>query len=868
MLRPLLRTLNETDPIASRTDVANPKGRDPTVTMGQAAERTGEGERLVAEVTRLDAASRYAEAMALLDTSLAVSPDEVELLSLRASILYHWGRFKEALDGFLRVASYAREHFHLSLQLGWLHSRFGMLAEAEGWMRLAGATAGASSETQYGLALVLMQQKRLDEAVAACEAAIKQRPEDIQCLFCLGQCKLRQDDPIGAEAAFRHALAIETKHPFVWACLGVSLRLQNRHRDALLAFERAEQLTLQAGEEADSFVDIATEYPFVGRSKEALDLLRKNLGRRPAVEGYRGYGELLLAQGQLKEGWHHYESRWLLAPLVSARFHSLRPVWNGQDLRGRTILLRFEQGVGDVVQFLRYAPYVKALGATVLVGKFDELAHGFEGIDRVIGDDTPAAAYDYYIHLLSLPRIFGTEVDTIPAAVPYLHAEPGRVARWGERLAGAGLRQVGLVWAGNPAHARDRYRSLTLDALTPLWDVPGVRFVLLQKGVAAEQAQRLPVGVEVVNLGPELEDFSDTAAVISQLDLVICVDTAVAHLAGALGKPVWVLLPQPADWRWMEEREDSPWYPTMRLFRQRQRGEWDEVIARVKGALQERVQERATGVWGGDEFPPKVPSGPLLPVVTLPRQAAGHRPGFSAVAECRHGILQYLPDEALVGDSIGWYGEYLQVQMDLLARLIRSGVTVLEVEAGVGAHSLALAAMLGPQGHLFLYESRAVVRRILQQNLAANRITNVTLMRRALGGTAEAVADAGSPADGNASMTVTETVDELQLERLDWFKINDGSSALDLLAGAVQTLWRLRPLLFIAVADAAMLAALATRAKEFGYRCWRMETAYFNPQNFNRRDSDIFSGRMALALLAIPEEIEANITLDQCSEIA
>jgi precorrin-6B methylase 2 len=226
------------------------------------------------------------------------------------------------------------------------------------------------------------------------------------------------------------------------------------------------------------------------------------------------------------------------------------------------------------------------------------------------------------------------------------------------------------------------------------------------------------------------------------------------------------------------------------------------------------------------------------------------------LAECRYGIVQYLPDEPWIGDSLGWFGEYLQPQLDLLARMIRPGATVLEVGAGVGAHALFLAATIGEEGHLFLYESRPVAKRILQQNLAANRLTNITLMRRTLTAAGEAV-DPG-----------TETLDELQLERLDWLKVNGNVSALDVLDGGPDTLWRLRPVLFLAAADEPALTALARRVKEFSYRCWRVETALFNPQNFNRRDADIFSGHTELALLAIPEEIEIDISLDGCIEIS
>ena len=232
---------------------------------------------------------------------------------------------------------------------------------------------------------------------------------------------------------------------------------------------------------------------------------------------------------------------------------------------------------------------------------------------------------------------------------------------------------------------------------------------------------------------------------------------------------------------------------------------------------------------------------------------------MSAVAETRVGILQYLPDEPIVGDAIGWYGEHLQRQLDLLARIVRPGSTVMEVGAGVGAHAVFLGRLLGEAGHLFVYESRPVQQRILRQNLAANGVSNVTVMRRTLGSRGEE--------EGIACGTATETLDELQLERLDWLKVASGD-ALDVLAGASETLWRLRPLLFLAAADEQALREITERAREFSYRCWRMETALFNPQNFNRRETDIFGGAKALALLAIPEEIDVDIALDECIEIS
>ncbi len=249
------------------------------------------------------------------------------------------------------------------------------------------------------------------------------------------------------------------------------------------------------------------------------------------------------------------------------------------------------------------------------------------------------------------------------------------------------------------------------------------------------ELESFPARATLVNLGPELTDFSETAAAIAQLDLVICVDTAVAHLAGALGKPVWLLLPEIGDFRWLEGREDSPWYPTMRLFRQRVLGEWDEVVARIEVALRDAVQTGLTRPPAAASRAP-TPKFALDFGVTLQERTLSPAPEqIARVAETRHGIIQYLPDARPPAQSIAWYGEYLQPQLDLLSRLVPSGAHVIEAGSGVGEHTLALAKMVGAHGHVIAYESHPVVRLCLRQNLEANRAAGiVTLMRRDLAG--------------------------------------------------------------------------------------------------------------------------------------
>jgi hypothetical protein len=388
--------------------------------------------------------------------------------------------------------------------------------------------------------------------------------------------------------------------------------------------------------------------------------------------------------------------------------------------------------------------------------------------------------------------------------------------------------------------------------------IEGIRFYALQKSDESGLEKSALSTKNLVDLSLCLDDFTDTAAAIGQMDLMLCVDTSVAHLAAALGKPVWLMLSKPADFRWLEDREDSPWYPTVQLFRQSRPGDWSDVVERVKSSLEHWVKQphstmalAASGV--------KVPMSTALPWRNPEQVNAGHRPGLTAVTETRVGILQYVPEEPIVGESIGWYGECLLPQLDLLARVVRRGATVMEVGAGVGAHSVPLGRMVGETGHLFVQESRPVMQEILRQNLAANGVENVTVLP-------SGHQDRGRASSGGAF--VKATIDELGLQRLDCLKVGRSSDTLDVLAGASETLWRLRPLLFLTIPDEEALESVKDRVREFSYRCWRLETALFNAQNFNRRDEDIFSGRTELALLAIPEETNIDVSFDGCSEVS
>jgi tetratricopeptide (TPR) repeat protein len=300
----------------------------------------------------------------------------------------------------------------------------------------------------------------------------------------------------------------------------------------------------------------------------------------------------LLACARFEEGWSEYEWRFRRDAWQKIYPHRLAgPRWDGSDFAGRTLLVHSEQGFGDTIQFVRYLPRVKALGGTVVLEarrELWELLQGVAGIDKLLAmsfEHPPTQDYDMQVPLMSLPGLFGTTPASIPGPVPYLHATPDKRKQWQRRISGSELK-IGLTWAAKTTYMHEK--SCALDCFFPLTELQGVRIYGLQKGSASENLPNMPPGL--INLGAGFETFADTAGAIDCLDLVISVDTAVAHLAGAMGKPVWLLLPFAADWRWLLERRDSPWYPTMRLFRQQHPRGWENVVNQVVTELGQWIE--------------------------------------------------------------------------------------------------------------------------------------------------------------------------------------------------------------------------------------------------------------------------------------
>ena len=539
------------------------------------------------------------------------------------------GRFDEEINycrSYLRLQPNDADAY---AQMGKLLHKAGRLSEAEQALHEALRLNPNSAVYYYNAAVILCELGRLDEALACYLAALRLNQNMDEVHGNLGNLYHKRGEYALAESSYIAALNINPVNVDSQMNLGCHYLKMKRYDEAKRCFEMALRI---APEHADAHMNLGCYYLETGALDEALRCFKEALRIAPDSacahmnlgcyylgverrdEAMRSFEEavriapdyaaarwniscLLLLTGNFSDGWREYEWRFrcdeTAPPDLVARYSS-KPLWDGSPLVGQTLLVYFEQGYGDTLQSCRYLPLVRQRVEHVvfecqpelyrlLTGMFGDI----ELIKRRSGT-LPDASYDLQIPIMSLPRLFGTVMDSIPNNTPYIHADPQLVEYWRQRLNSSDFK-VGVVWAGNPNFKGDQKRSLSLTALTPLGDIQDVCFYSLQKGPAAAEVVTPPAGMRLIDLAPELNDFATTAAVIANLDLVIAVDTAVAHLAGAMGKPVWALIYSPPDWRWLLDRDDTPWYPTMRLFRQSAPGEWGPVIERVAEALpQER----------------------------------------------------------------------------------------------------------------------------------------------------------------------------------------------------------------------------------------------------------------------------------------
>jgi tetratricopeptide (TPR) repeat protein len=493
-------------------------------------------------------AGRLVEAGAACRQALDLQPDLPEAFHILGLVAYQSGRLDRAIEHLGRAVSLAADHPTYRANLAEMY-------------RLAGRT---------------------DDAIREGRLALELKPDYPEALSNLGIAHYENKDYGEAADCHRRAIALNPGFVFAHSNLGNALFAIKQYDEAAAAYRRAIAIDPDF---ADVWANLGTTLHHAGEFDEAVSTLRRALALDPRHANARsGLGILLLMRGEFGEGWEEYEWRLQSSEVKGPRFPQ-RP-WQGESLAGRHIYVQAEQGFGDTLQFARYLPMLAERAGAVTFVLHKELLGlmraNLPGV-TVLGDRGASAAADCEAALVSLPWLFRTRYETIPALVPYLHAPAEHGVRWRQRLGVLKAFKVGIAWAGNPSHANDFRRSLALETLAPLFSVPGASFVSLQVGPRAADLD--PDHRSIVNPSSEITDFSDSAGIVAALDLVITVDSAVAHLAGALGKPTWVLLPDVSDWRWLLQREDNPWYPTMRLFRQQPDGLWPPVIERVAAEL-------------------------------------------------------------------------------------------------------------------------------------------------------------------------------------------------------------------------------------------------------------------------------------------
>ncbi len=569
----------------------------------------------------LRATKRFEEALASYDHFLKLRPDHAEALSNRGATLHELKRFEEALLSYDRALKLRPEYVEALFNRGATLHELKQFEEA-----LASYDRALKLRPDYAEALsnrgaTLRELKRFEEALASYDRVLKLRPDYAEALSNRGNTLHDLKRFEEALASYDRALELRLDYTEALFNRGTTLHDLKRFEEALASYDRALKLRpdyaeallnrgntlhdLKRFEEALASYECAFKLRLgyaealsnrgntlhdLKRFEEALASYDRALKLRPNyAEALFNEAVCRLLIADFDRGWDRYESRWGIDRLRTAKRNFVQPRWTGKDnLQGKTILLHAEQGFGDAIQFCRYVPLVVERAARVILEvqrPLRELMTTLTGAAQIVSRGDPLPDFDMHCPLLSLPLAFGTRLETIPSTTLYQRASPQALVNWDARLASRKHRaRIGLAWSGNPLHLNDHNRSMRLSSLLSFLDT-NATFVSLQKDVRPEDATVLKNQSDLLHFGDELETFADTAALISTLDLVISVDTSVAHLAGALTKPVWVMLPFIPDWRWLLDREDSPWYPTVRLFRQDETRTWDSVITRVRTAL-------------------------------------------------------------------------------------------------------------------------------------------------------------------------------------------------------------------------------------------------------------------------------------------
>jgi len=579
---------------------------------------------MLEQARRFHQAGKLSEAERAYSQVLQANGHDAEVWFLLGDALQGQGRLEEAAERFRQALELRPNHVAARSSLGVTLAGMRKLPEAVAELRQAVRLRPDFAQGHHNLGVALAELGNLEEAVACLRQALTLQPDYAEACYNLGNVLVSKGKRTEAVTLFHRALELRSTYGEVYNNLGLALIELRRSAEAAVClrqgvrlrpvpeshnnlglaladmgrFEEAEACYGEALRLNPTYVDahanLANLYKEQGRLDEALAGYQVALWLQPdSASAHWNRALAWLQKGDFEKGWTEYEWRWKRKQTPPRPFR--QPVWDGSPLGGRVILLYMEQGLGDMLQFIRYAPLVKECSGTVIVECPRFLIPLFStcrGIDRLMAEGDSLPEFDVQAPFMSLPRIFQTTLETVPGTVPYLFPGAGLVEKWRQRLSSIDGFKIGIAWQGNPNHQWDRHRSIPLKEFAALARLPGIRLISLQKGAGTEQLKS--AGFEVLEFGDELDTtsgaFMDSAAIIKNLDLVITVDSAIAHLAGALGAPVWLGLAAIVDWRWMFQREDSPWYPTMRLFRQGKLGDWPSIFERMASGVSQLLK--------------------------------------------------------------------------------------------------------------------------------------------------------------------------------------------------------------------------------------------------------------------------------------
>lgn len=580
-----LRKADSTAKAAPNPEVPNIPGEDsiPQLAISESEAFKNQGNAHFGD-GRLD------EAAACYQQAIACDPRYAEAYNNLGFVYQAQGNLEGAVALYRKAVTFNPDLLTALLNLGFGLMNLGQADAAEESLRRVIALAPEHVAALHSLGVIVAQRGEFLHAETLLRQALELQPGYAQAHFNLGNLFMQAKRLPEAEASYRRALELKPDYADAFNNLGYLLVEVKRLPEAEACYHRALELKPDYAEAHNNLGHLLSETTHLIEAEAAY---RRALELNPDyAQAHFNLSLLLLALGRYADAWPYFEYRYdsNMKKSTSIVPNLPYPQWRGESLAGKSLLIWPEQGFGDYVQFARYTLLLRERGVSRLTlvchPSLKALLETAGGVDAVITDLALSPSHDYWSFPLSLPLHFCTTVDTIQAALPYLYALPTRVDRWRDRLPTEKFK-VGLVWKGNANHNNDASRSLPgLHTLASLWSVPHVTFISLQKGQGEEEAKEPPADQPILPLGSDVKDFADTAAIIDQLDLVICVDTAIAHVAGALGKPCWVLLPAfGTDWRWLRDREDSPWYASMRLFRQKDPGDWDRPVEHIRQEL-------------------------------------------------------------------------------------------------------------------------------------------------------------------------------------------------------------------------------------------------------------------------------------------